>query len=238
MSGHSHFAGIKHKKALQDAKRANVFTKVARLVTLAAKEGGGDPTTNFKLRLAIDQARSVNMPKENIERAIKRGTGELKDQAAIEEIVYEAKGPGNIVMLLKVATDNKNRTLGEIRNVIEKSGGKMASAGSFKHLFRQVGSIYVTTKPETANDVELKAIDAGAIDTIFQGELLQIVTEPRDLKEIKEALEEKGINIDNAGLIFVPISQLEIDVETKLDYEKLLEKLDELDDVQEIFDNL
>ena len=238
MSGHSHFAGIKHKKALQDAKRANVFTKVARLVTIAAKEGGGDPTTNFKLRLAIDQARAVNMPKDNIDRAIKRGTGELKDQAAIEEIIYEAMGPGNIVMLIKVATDNKNRTLGEIRNVIEKSGGKMVPTGSFQHLFRQVGSIYVTTKPETANDIELKAIDAGAIDTIFQGEILQIITDPRDLKEIKENLEQKGINIDSAGLTFAPLSPLEIDVETKLDYEKLLEKLDEFDDVQEIYDNL
>ena len=141
-------------------------------------------------------------------------------------------------MLLKVATDNKNRTLGEVRNVIEKSGGKMVPAGSFKHLFQQVGSIYVTTKPDTANDVELKAIDAGAVDTIFQGEILQIVTDPRDLKEIKENLEQKGVSIDNAGLIFAPVSPLEVDTETKIDYEKLLEKLDELDDVQEIYDNL
>jgi YebC/PmpR family DNA-binding regulatory protein len=238
MSGHSHFAGIKHKKAAADAKRANVFTKVARLITIAAKESGGDPTTNFKLRLAIDQARSVNMPKESIERAIKRGTGELKDQAAIEEIIYEAMALGNIAMLIKVATDNKNRTLGETRNVVEKSGGKMVPAGSFKHLFQQVGTIYATTKPETANDIELKAIDAGAIDTIFQGELLQIITDARDLKEIKENLEAKGINIGNAGLIYTPLSPLEIDTETKIDYERLLEKLDELDDVQEIYHNL
>jgi len=238
MSGHSHFAGIKHKKAIQDAKRANVFTKVARLVTLAAKEGGGNPEMNFKLRLAIDQARAVNMPKDNIDRAIKRGTGELKDQAAIEEVIYEAKGPGNIAVLLKVATDNKNRTLGEIRNVIEKSGGKMVPAGSFQHLFQQVGTIYVTTKSETANDTELKAIDAGAIDTVFMGEVLQIMTNPRDLKEIKENLEQKGISADSAGLIFAPLSPLAMDAETKIDYEKLLEKLDELDDVQEIYDNL
>src|SRR4030042_46906 len=141
MSGHSHWSGIKHKKALTDAKRANVFTKFGRLITIAAREGGGKPEANFKLRLAIDQARSVNMPRENIDRAIKRGTGELKDAAAIEEIIYEAMGPGNIAMLLKVATDNKNRTLGEIRNVFEKSGGKMVPAGSFKHLFRNVGVI-------------------------------------------------------------------------------------------------
>ena len=238
MSGHSHFAGIKHKKAAQDAKRAGVFTKVARLVTLAAKEGGGDPVTNFKLRLAIDQARAVNMPKDNIDRAIKRGTGELRDQAAIEEVVYEAMAPGNIAMLVKTATDNKNRTLGEIRNIVEKSGGKMASAGSLQYLFKNIGVIYTTTNKDNANDVELKAIDAGAPDTAFQGEILQIFTDPRDLKGIKEDLEQKGIQIDNAGLIFMPLSPIQIDMETKIDYEKLLEKLDELDDVQEIYDNL
>ncbi|OGI25055.1 MAG: hypothetical protein A3J76_02370 [Candidatus Moranbacteria bacterium RBG_13_45_13] len=238
MSGHSHWAGIKHKKAVADAKRAGIFTKVARLVTLAAKEGGGDPTTNFKLRLAIDQARSVNMPNINIDRAIKRGTRELKDQAAIEEIVYEAMGPGNISMLVKVATDNKNRTLSEIRNAIEKSGGKMVPAGSFKHLFKNVGVIYINTATKNADEIELKAIDTGALDTIFQGEFLQIYTEPKDLKKIKEVLEKENINIDNAGLIFTPLDPINIDSDTKFDYEKLLEKLDELDDVQEIYDNL
>ncbi len=238
MSGHSHFAGIKHKKAAADAKRASVFTKVARLVTLAAREGGGNPETNFKLRLAIDQARSVNMPNANIERAIKRGTGELKDQAAIEEIVYEAMGPENIAMLVKVATDNKNRTLGEIRNIVEKAGGKMVPAGSLKHLFKQVGIIYVATPAEKADELELQAIDAGALDTIFQGELLQIYTSPKDLKRVKDTLEKDGVRIDNANIIFHPLDPIEIDQHTKMDYEKLLEQLDEQDDVQEIYDNL
>ncbi|MFA5926118.1 MAG: YebC/PmpR family DNA-binding transcriptional regulator [Parcubacteria group bacterium] len=238
MSGHSHWAGIKHKKAAQDAKRAGVFTKVARIVTLAAKEGGGDPATNFKLRLAIDQARSVNMPKDNVDRAIKRGTGELKDAAAIEEVIYEAMAPGNISMLIKVATDNKNRTLSELKAVFNKTNVKMVPSGSFKHLFRQVGTIYTATNNDNANEIELAAIDAGAVDTIFQGEMLQIITDPRDLKEIKDNLEKKEIKIDNAGLIFVPVSPIEINEETKIDYEKLLEKLDELDDVQEIYDNL
>ncbi len=238
MSGHSHFAGIKHKKAAQDAKRANVFTKVARIVTLAAKDGGGNPDMNFKLRLAIDQARAVNMPKDNIDRAIKRGTGELKDSASIEEIIYEAMGPENIAMLVKTATDNKNRTITEVRSTIEKAGGKMVPAGSLKHLFRNVGMIYINTSGHDANDVEFKAIDAGAIDTIFQGEVLQVITDPRDLKEMKENLEQKGIQIENAGLLFIPASPVSISVEAKIDYEKLLEKLDELDDVQEIYDNL
>jgi len=238
MSGHSHWAGIKHKKAAQDAKRANIFTKVARLITLAAKEGGGNPETNFKLRLAIDQARSVNMPKENIERAIKRGTGELKDAAAIEEVIYEAMAPGNIAMLIKAATDNKNRTLSEIRNIVEKSGGKMVPAGSFKHLFKQVGVIYITPKPSKTSEIEMEAIDAGALDTALREEILQVITEVKDLKKIKEKLEAKGVEINNAGLIFIPLSPLTIDTATKIDYEKLLEKLDELDDVQEIYDNL
>ncbi len=238
MSGHSHWAGIKHKKAAQDAKRANIFTKVARLITLAAKEGGGNPETNFKLRLAIDQARSVNMPKENIERAIKRGTGELKDAAAIEEVIYEAMAPGNIAMLIKTATDNKNRTLSEIRNIVEKSGGKMVPAGSFKHLFKQVGVIYITPKPSKTSEIEMEAIDAGALDTALREEILQVITEVKDLKKIKEKLEAKGVEINNAGLIFIPLSPLSIDAATKIDYEKLLEKLDELDDVQEIYDNL
>lgn len=238
MSGHSHWAGIKHKKAVQDAKRAGIFTKVARLVTLASKEGGGDPTANFKLRLAIDQARSVNMPKDNIDRAIKRGTGELKDAASIEEVVYEAIAPGNISMLIKVATDNKNRAVAEMKTVFNKTNVKMVPSGSFQHLFKQVGAIYINTTRKNADEIELQAIDAGAADTIFQGDTLQIITDPRDLKEIRDNLEQKGVSIDSAGLIFIPVSLIEIDNHTKIDYEKILEKLDELDDIQEIYDNL
>ena len=238
MSGHSHWAGIKHKKAAQDAKRAGVFTKVARLVTLAAKEGGGNPEMNFKLRLAIDQARSVNMPKDNIDRAVKRGTGELKDQAAIEEVIYEAMAQGNIAILVKTATDNKNRTVSELKAIFNKTNVKMVQAGSFKHLFRQVGVIYVDAQGKNADELELKAIDAGALDTIFQGELLQIYTEPRNLKNVKESLEKEGVAIDNVGLILTPLDPIEVDQNVKFDYEKILEKLGELDDVQEIYDNL
>lgn len=238
MSGHSHFAGIKHKKAAQDAKRANAFTKVARIITLAAKDGGGNPELNFKLRLAIDQARAVNMPKDNIDRAVKRGTGELKDAAQIEEIIYEAMAPGNIAMLIKTATDNKNRTVSELKAVFNKLNVKMVPAGSFQHLFKNVGVIYITTSPDNASNIELQAIDAGAADTMFQDETLQVFTSPADLKSIKEHLEKENISIDNAGLILIPTMPIQIDSHTKIDYEKILEKLDELDDVQEIYDNL
>jgi len=238
MSGHSHWAGIKHKKGVADAKRANVFTKVARIVTLAAKEGGGNPEMNFKLRLAIDQARAVNMPKDNIDRAVKRGTGELKDAAQIEEVVYEAMAPGNIAMLVKTATDNKNRTVSELKALFNRTNVKMVPAGSFKHLFKQVGIIYVNTTDKNADELEMAAIDAGALDTLFQAELLQIYTDPKDLKKVKEALEKENISIENAGLVFTPLDPIEIDQDIKLDYERLLEKLDKLDDVQEIYDNL
>jgi YebC/PmpR family DNA-binding regulatory protein len=238
MSGHSHWAGIKHKKGVSDAKRAGVFTKVARIVTLAAKEGGGNPDMNFKLRIAIDQARAVNMPKENIDRAVKRGTGELKNAAQIEEVVYEAMAPGNIAMLVKTATDNKNRTVSELKTIFNKTNVKMVPAGSFKHLFKLVGIIYVDTIGKNADDLEMAAIDAGALDTIFQGELLQIYTDPKELMRIKDALEKSGVEVENAGLVFIPLDQITIDDHTKIDYETLLEKLDELDDVQEIYDNL
>jgi YebC/PmpR family DNA-binding regulatory protein len=238
MSGHSHWAGIKHKKGVADAKRAGVFTKVARIVTLAAKDGGGNPDMNFKLRLAINQARAVNMPKDNIERAVKRGTGELKDAAQIEEVVYEAMAPGNIAMLVKTATDNKNRTVSELKAIFNKTNVKMVPAGSFKHLFRQVGIIYVDTTGKNADELELQTIDAGAIDTIFQSEYLQVYTDPKELMKVKNALEAGGAPVDNANIIFHPLDPIEIDQHTKMDYENLLEKLDELDDVQEIYDNL
>ena len=238
MSGHSHWAGIKHKKGVADAKRAGVFTKVARIVTLAAKEGGGNPDMNFKLRIAIDQARAVNMPKDNIDRAVKRGTGELKDAAQIEEVVYEAMAPGNIAMLIKTATDNKNRTVSELKAIFNKTNVKMVPAGSFKHLFRLVGIIYVDTTDKNADELEMVAIDAGALDTIFQGELLQIYTDPKELMKIKNILEKNSVEIDNANIIFHPLDPIEIDPHTKIDYENLLEKIDELDDVQEIYDNL
>lgn len=237
MSGHSHFAGIKHRKGVNDAKRAKIFTKLARPVTIAAQEGGGNPDTNFKLRMAIDKARQFNMPKENIERAIKRGTGELKG-AAIQEIIYEAKGPGNVLMLIGAATDNRNRTVSEIKSILNKLGGKMGEAGSSMWNFEQVGSILVEAGEKNKDELELIAIDAGARDIKMEENDLVIFTAPGDLQKIKNILEKEGIKILEAGLIFLPKSTAEIDENTQLDYEKLLEALDEQDDVSEIYDNL
>lgn len=238
MSGHNKWSGIKHRKGAQDAKRASSFTKLGRLISIAAKESGGNPESNMKLKFAIDQARRVNMPKDNIERAIKKGTGELKDGAEIEEIIYEAFGPGGVMMLIKTATDNKNRTLGEVKNIIVKSGGKMASAGGAMHSFKLVGIVNIPADAGNLDEMEMKAIEAGADDTIFLDETLTIYTKPSQLQQVKENLEKDGIIVENAELVYDALQKTQLDENVKLDYEKLLEQLDDNDDVQEIYDNL
>ncbi|MFH0968903.1 MAG: YebC/PmpR family DNA-binding transcriptional regulator [Patescibacteria group bacterium] len=238
MSGHSHFAGIKHRKGINDAKRAGIFTKIGRLITIAARDGGGNPEFNFKLKMVIEQARAANMPKDNIDKAIKRGTGELKDGAEIQEMIYEAYGPGQIAMLIKTATDNKNRTVGEIKNILIKSGGKLVSEGSVRFMFKQVGCIGIEIGNRNKDELEMKAIENGAEDILCEDENFSIHTKVEDLKEVKDKLEKEGIKVENAGLIYIATQKIDISEEDKKNYEKLLEALDELDDVQEVYDNL
>lgn len=239
MSGHSHWAGIKHRKGINDAKRAKVFTKYARPILIAARDGGGNPDTNFRLKMAIDQARSVNMPRENIERAIKRGTGEIKDGTVIEEVTYEAYGPGQVAMLIKTATDKRNRTLGELKTLLADLNGKIVSEGSVAFMFKPVGQIGIEV-PEGADPyaLEMQAIEAGAEDTEYSESLLMVYTKPEELQKVKDVLEQGGAKIGNAGLGFVPLQKTTLTADDKLDYEKLLEALDDQEDVQEIFDNL
>lgn len=237
MSGHSHFAGIKHRKGINDAKRAKVFAKLAKPIAIAAQEGGGNPDANFKLRMAIDKARQFNMPKENIERAIKRGAGELKGEA-IQEIVYEAKGPGNVLMLICATTDNRNRTVSEIKSILNKLGGKMGEAGSSTWNFEQAGNIIIDPDGRDSDDLELMAIDSGAKDTKIEEKKICAFTDMKDLQKVKNSLEEKQIKILEASLVFIPKSTIEIDENTRISYEKLLEALDDQDDVSEIYDNL
>jgi YebC/PmpR family DNA-binding regulatory protein len=239
MSGHSHWAGIKHRKGINDAKRAKIFTKHGKIITIAAREGGGDPETNFKLRLEIDRARFENMPKENIDRAIKRGTGDLKDGVEIKEIVYEAYGPGQVAMLIKTATDSKNRTLGEIKTILTKNGGKGVPAGSVSFLFKLMGGISVSSEEnEDQYEMEMKAIEAGAEDTNYVDSVLAVYVKPEELQRVKENLESRGLKIESADLVYVPLQKVSISEEEKNSYEKLLELLDDQDDVQEIYDNL
>lgn len=238
MSGHSHFAGIKHRKGINDAKRAGIFTKLGRFVTIAAREGGGNPDFNFKLKMAVEQARAANMPKDNIDKAIKRGTGELKDGAEIQEVTYEAYGPGQVAMIIKAATDNKNRALGEIKNVLTKGGGKMVAEGAVSFMFKQVGCIEIEIEEKDKDEMEMKSIDSGADDISYENGIFSVYTKIEDLKAVKENLEGYRIKIESAGLLYIPTQKAGISEKDKESYEKLLETLDNLDDVQEIFDNL
>jgi YebC/PmpR family DNA-binding regulatory protein len=239
MSGHSHWAGIKHRKGINDAKRGKVFTKYGKLITIAARDGGGDPAMNFQLRLAIDRARSENMPKDTIDRAIKAGTGALKDGTEIQEALYEAYGPGQVAMLIKTATDNKNRTQGEIRTLLMKNGGKIVPAGSVSFLFKHVGNIAITVAEGVdVAELEMQAIEAGAEDTAYSDGILLVYTQIENLRSTKEALEKAGLKIEGAGLVYAPLQKVDLSKNDQADYEKLLELLDDQDDVQEIYDNL
>lgn len=237
MSGHSHWAGIKHKKELNDAKKGKVFTKHGKMITIAARDGGGDPSSNFSLRLAIDRAKADNMPKDNIERAIKRGTGELKGEE-IQEITYEAMGPGNIMMIIKAATDNRNRTVSEVKSILTKAGGKMGEMGSVMWNFDQVGNIYAELGDKDYEEAEMIAIEAGAKDFKTEETSINIFTEPKDLQKVQAEISENGLQIIESGLIYLPKTTADIDENTRIDYEKLLETLDDQDDVEEIYDNL
>lgn len=239
MSGHSHWAGIKHRKGVNDAKRGKIFTKHIKMITIMARDGGGNPDTNFQLRLAIDRARLDNMPKENIDRAIKKGTGELKDDNEIVEIIYEGMGPCGVMMLIKVATDNRNRAVSEIKNILTKAGGKLGEPGSVSWNFKKIGSINISVSNENDLDkIEEKAIDAGAEDTNYFDNILTIYTAPENLKIVQENLEKADLKIENAGLAFIPLQKTILSESDRISYEKLLETLDDQDDTQEIFDNL
>lgn len=238
MSGHSHWAGIKQRKGVNDAKRAKIFTVLAKPIVIAAQAGGGNPDTNFQLRAAIDKALSYNMPKANIDRAVKRGSGELKGDK-MEEIIYEAMGLGNIMMLIKTTTDKKNRTLGEVKTALTKNGGKFGEAGSSMWNFDQVGAIIIETDATSnAEELEMAAIDAGAKDMKTEEDAFIIFTEPQELQKVQDKLTATGLKISEVNLSYLPKNTVEIDAATRESYEKLLEALDELDDVDEIFDNL
>lgn len=238
MSGHSHWAGIKHHKGVNDAKRAAIFTKYGRNIIVAAQHGGGNPDTNFALRLAIDQARGVNMPKDNIERAIKRGTGELKDGATIENILYEGFGPGNVALLIEAATDNKNRTVSEVKNILTKTGGKFGSAGSVKFLFERVGILAFTITLEQKEPVELLALDSGATDFSFQNELFIVYTETDMLQTVQSFFENHGFKPGQATLGYRPLQPIGISEKNRAACEKLSVALEDHPDVQRVWDNL
>lgn len=238
MSGHSHWAGIKHKKGIKDAQRAKVFTKHGKLIAIAAKEGGGDPEKNWKLRLVVERAKADNMPKENIERAIKRGTGEFKGEE-ISEIIYEAMGPRGVMMIIKTATDNRNRTVNEIKGILAKAKGKLGEVGSIMWNFKKVGAIVIIVpQKEDLYSMEMRAIEAGAEDTERAENYLIVYTKTENLQKVKDNLEKANLPIESVEIMYLPNQKVSLSTQDGVDYEKLLQALYEQEDVQEIYDNL
>ncbi|MGB9824514.1 MAG: YebC/PmpR family DNA-binding transcriptional regulator [Candidatus Hydrothermia bacterium] len=237
MSGHSKWAQIKHKKAKVDAQRGRLFTKLIREITVAARMGGGDPELNPRLRLAIDKAKENNMPWDNIEKAIKRGTGELEGVEYVETI-FEGFGPEGVAFLIKVLTDNKNRTTGEIRHIFTKHGGHLGAPGSVAWQFEEKGVIYID-KDKANEDMVLEvALDAGAEDVKDEGDSFCVYCSPKDFEAVKKAFQERGIEISEADITMLPQNPVRIEDEKVAEkILKLMDSLEENDDVQKVFAN-
>lgn len=237
MSGHSKWSTIKRKKAATDAKRGQLFTKIARELTVTARQSGGDPDVNFRLRLVIDRAKQANMPKDSIERAIKRGTGEIKGEA-FEEIRYEGYGPHGVALILDALTDNRNRAVADIRHLLTRSGGSLGETGSVIWLFDQKGLIIIEADGEEAEEFALQAIDAGADDVRIENGLVEIYTQPAGFQEVKETLEREGVPFSSAEITMVPKTLTRLGEKETIQIMHLVEALEELEDVQEVYSNL
>jgi len=236
MSGHSKWSKIKRQKGVADAKRGQLFTKLAREISVAVRQGGADTEVNFKLRLIMQKARDNNMPLENIDRAIKRASGGT-DGAALSEVTYEGYGPGGSAILAQALTDNKNRTISEVRNILSRGGGNLGESGSVTWLFESRGVIIIDGTKENAEEVALFAIDAGAEDVKIEGTSLEVNTKPQDLEAVRKALELKKVPISSSELSMVPKTVVKLEEKAALQALKLLDKLEELDEVQHVYTN-
>ena len=236
MAGHSKWANIKHRKARQDAKRGAVFTKVIRELTVAAKEGGGVVEDNPRLRLAYEKALSANMGKDTINRAIQRGAGGQEGQN-LEEVIYEGYGPEGIAVFIKTLTDNKNRTVSEIRHAFTKSGGNLGTSGSVAYMFKSIGKIFVNNSSTDEKFYEL-AIESGAEDILDLGdEKTELHCDPKNLSELKGAIENKSFDVESTEILMESENQIKLDLENSEKILKLTDSLEDLDDVQEVFTN-
>src|SRR3954471_1821391 len=236
MAGHSKWAGIKHKKAIVDARRGKLFTKLVRAITVAAKEGGGDAEGNPALQLAIQKAKDASMPKDNIERAIAKGTGAGADAEALESVVYEGYGPGGVAMLVEAVTDNRNRTGAEMRHAFSKHGGNLGEPGSVAYLFDKRGLIVVDAERYTEDDL-LPAIEAGAEDISVDDDVFEVLTDPSDLTAVRQALVEAGIEIESSEVTQRPKSLVTLDEEGAKKVLKLVDALEDNDDVDAVHAN-
>ncbi|MBX3413660.1 MAG: YebC/PmpR family DNA-binding transcriptional regulator [Pirellulales bacterium] len=236
MAGHSHWAGIKYKKALIDNKRGKLWSKLSKAIIVAAKIGGGDPDSNLKLRYAIDAAKAVSMPKDNITRAVKKGTGEL-DGGNLEEVLYEGYGPGGVAVLCEILTDNRNRTAGEIRKCFELSDGKLGATGCVAWMFSRKGMFLFSALGRDEETIVELALEAGADDVRHVGDKFEITCDPASFQVVAERLAAEQIECDVAEISNIPNSTVDLDVETARKVLKLMEKLDDHDDVQHVSSN-
>ena len=236
MAGHSKWANIKHKKAKQDQARGKLFTRLSKDITLAAKQGGGDPDTNFRLRLAVNAAKAANMPNDTIDKAIKRGTGALGGQN-LEEVVYEGYGPGGVAILVNALTDNRNRTAGEVRFIFSKNGGNLGTDGCVAWTFDRQGVI-LAENPNgiSEDDILMAALDAGATDVEIDEEV-EVLMEPDKLEAVEKALADIGLSVTDAEVVMQPQNTVDVDGDDQEKLEKLLDALEDNDDVQSVFHN-
>ncbi len=236
MSGHSKWASIKHKKAIVDARRGQHFTKLARAVTVAAKEGGGDPDGNPSLALAIQKARDASMPKDNIERAIQKGTGAGVDAVNFDTVLYEGYGPGGVAMLIEALTDNRNRTAADVRHIVGKGGGSLGEPGSVAYLFEKQGVIIVEADKYGEDDL-IVAIDAGAEDIVLDDDVYEVITAPADFTVVRDALTKAGIEIESSDVTQRPKTRVPLQEEDAAKLMKLIDALEESDDVGAVHAN-
>ncbi len=237
MSGHNKWSSIKHKKGAADAKRGKIFTKLIKEITVAAKTGGGDPDSNARLRTAILAAKAENMPSDNITRAIKKGTGELEGAAAYEDVIYEGYGPGGTALMVEVLTDNKNRTVSDIRHIFTRSNGNLGESGSVAWMFKKKGIVTVPASSTSEDTIMEAGLEAGAEDVISDGDIFMLYTDPSSLESVRSALESKSVKIEKAEISMIPQTTVKLsgkDAETML---KLIENLEDNDDVQKVHSN-
>jgi YebC/PmpR family DNA-binding regulatory protein len=236
MSGHSKWASIKHKKAIVDSRRGKAFTKLARAIVVAAKEGGGDVDGNPALALAVQKAKDASMPKDNIERAIAKGTGADKDAESFEAVLYEGYGPGGVAVLVETLTDNRNRTGSDVRHLFTKHGGNLGEPGSVSYLFEKKGLVVVDATRYSEDDL-LPAVEAGAEDIAADDDVFEVITDPSDLTAVRTALEEAGIEFETAEIQQRPTTTVEVDADTATKLMRLIDALEDNDDVDAVHAN-
>jgi YebC/PmpR family DNA-binding regulatory protein len=237
MGGHSHWSQIKRQKASQDAKRGELFTKLAREITVAAREGGPDSDLNPRLRLAIEKAREYNMPMDNVERAIKKATGQGEDAGGLQGATFEGYGPGGVAIMVDVVTDNRNRAVQELRTTFARSGGSLGETGCVGWVFETAGLIAVEPGQDGPEDIALRAIDAGAEDVRMDDDRVEVYSAPDALDRVRRALREAGLAVTSADLTKIPKTTVSLDEKSALQVLKLLDALEELDDVQKVYSN-